>query len=395
MSHQKDNYPIKSLQIKESTPNKVNKPKFILEQYTLLAEVKKIHDTTNNENIYTKINEHISNTWNPIPTTEEGIDTIWNLLCNKNKLSEHIKVYFPITTNTTKKETASLEALLIRIERFKLKIVTLEVLESHATLKLAVIKHKMELIRTALKQKKIYFNAKAAPSVFEVTYLSTISTIAKTISESEYQLREFLQPLTAAYKIVFTTYIFQEPKIVNAILSIAPPGFTGIEGDFYYILRLLQEPTLNTIFDENQLKQWNSYGNETVGLFSLLCLFPEVNLERLMLNLSRRIINQPYKNITSTGISKHTFSLIVEVCNCLIPELWIIVLMHYGDYITVKNNSPVSSLSFRGVSLCTLASHTHHDRKSRAIIFILNAIKMSIYEICMILIWFCLQYGNY
>lgn len=52
MSHQKDNYPIKSLQIKESTPNKVNKPKFILEQYTLLAEGKKIHDTTNNENIY-------------------------------------------------------------------------------------------------------------------------------------------------------------------------------------------------------------------------------------------------------------------------------------------------------------------------------------------------------
>jgi hypothetical protein len=222
-SPNKTTHPGNGKKILESTKN-IEKPKFILDKNDIIAELCKIKDTTKNENYYNNINEHIKKTWKAIENNENGIDYIWNLLCDSEVLANNFKVYFPVNesgntvaTNTSKKDIASFAALLIRIERFKLKLVVIELLISYSVVKIAALEHKLESIRTLLKQRKVYFDPKVAPKIYEITYASTITTIAKAISELEAQLREFLIPLTTAYKIQFSApWILVEPKIQAA-----------------------------------------------------------------------------------------------------------------------------------------------------------------------------------
>lgn len=209
------------IKILESTENIEKKPKYILEQHDLIMDLKKIYDTTDNGNYYNAINQHILKTWKTIPNTESGTDYVWNLLCNTEILINHFKIYFTqdkdgkmVLIHKSQKDVASFAALQIRIERFKLKMVIIEFLFSRSVVKLAAMAHKIESIRTLLKKRKIYFDAKMAPKIFEVTYLSTITTIAKTISELEAQLREFLLALTTSYLIQFTRpWVFLNHKL--------------------------------------------------------------------------------------------------------------------------------------------------------------------------------------
>jgi hypothetical protein len=261
-------HPGNGKKILESTKN-IEKPKFILDKNDIIAELNKIKNTTDNGNYYNNINEHIKKTWKAIESNEKGIDYIWNLLlCDGKVLADNFKVYFPVNesgirvaTNTSKKDIASFAVLLIRIERFKLKLVVIELLMSYSVVKIAALDHKLESIRTLLKQRKVYFDAKVAPKIYEITYASTITAIAKAISESEAQLRDFLIPLTTAYRIQTSApWICLEPKIQAYFSKIkhssqefSPAHFNNI--DIYeFIITVPPKPSSETFIELGQQK---------------------------------------------------------------------------------------------------------------------------------------------
>lgn len=181
------------------------KKRFKLEIYNLITELNKITDLNNENDFYNVITKHCETHWSPIPTPEKDINYLWNFIIDRNLTQVMLS---NLSNNTAVagnlknvKESNAAAALIIRIERFKLKLVTVTFLHSCSPTKLAVIKLKLNHIFKELKTKRIYLNPTTAPKVYEVTLESTIKAMVKTISECEMQLRELLRAFIADFKI--------------------------------------------------------------------------------------------------------------------------------------------------------------------------------------------------
>ncbi len=179
---------------------------------------------------------------------------------------------------------------------------------------------------------------------------TTIKLLKKHLSQFEFDLKSNLQAMHDLLNLNSITDIPYGIKgfslLYNAMKNIAPKGFAGIEKDYYYVCRLLLEPTFEEkIFDEVQNKQWQSYKQEILALLTFCTILhptqlitPDFNALTLSIAqpaVDRNTINVPVTIFFDRPCSKITFARFITVLNHFIPIMWII---SYNHVYTVKTS---------------------------------------------------------
>lgn len=194
-----------------------------------------------------------------------------------------------------------------------------------------------------------------------VNATSTLNLIKKFLVQVEFELKTFLEPLHDLRHLVSLTIghptkdIKHFSQLANALKTIAPRGFQGIEQDYYYVCRLLLDPQIeHEIFNEIQKKQWLTYKQELYSLLTF-CTIDHPNGVEGLSNIMEAFgsslgsskgngttINVPISKFITEKCSNNTFSRFIHVLNYFLPVVW---LVSYNVlYDIAFNNSMTKSL---------------------------------------------------
>ena len=222
----------------------------------------------------------------------------------------------------------------IRLRRFRLRLYTITVsltLKPNKAIELKLY----EIIRIA-RQKYVEFDFNNA--AFKVDITSTVRLLVKEFTNLDNELRNILAVLPALHDYFSPGKV---DSIYQALLNIAPSGFTGIEKDYYYVIQVLfNNANIRSIFNEKQNIQWQKYRLEIVYLQNLLSINAvndPLTLDVIIRDLSKLTINLPMsKFLASNLMSENTYTRFLTASGIYIACLWEIVLNCIITAITLR-----------------------------------------------------------
>jgi hypothetical protein len=328
-----------STSIKEPVQRIVNKiirpkPHFELTKYDPFNEILNLVQTKFPD--YEKyLLVYLEESIKPAP---EGREYLYNFVINESVLVKHFSDKIKQITDKAQHQANStkLAALIVRIKRFILKYGTTCYLYDIAPRKSVAIKNKLIQIKDELKKRSVMINFDLTiPTKDEVlnsssksiTLISTVNLISKLLIELENTIKELLPGLHQMHYLPIMD-VFRAHHMINALQSIAPIGFKGVENDSYYISRLLLKPDLIR-FNVVQQKQIQGYLEEleVIYRFSFIALDAIFTLDFLV--DGPVTINMPVEKFINMSVcSKNTFSRLINALNKFTFDSWRLILIH-------------------------------------------------------------------
>jgi hypothetical protein len=244
-----------------------------------------------------------------------------------------------IESNKIKIERDKVNAFITRTKRFRLKYVTIAYLINKAPRVVRGIEEKLKNIKNELQTRTVIINFSEPTNEDSklsmennITLASTINLMSKYLIQMENTLKELLPGLLVGYNLPYTGKYqikFISKKIMDALISAAPPGFEGVERDNYYILRLLYNPMIVN-FTADQRNQLECYLHELDLIFTFFLLDGETpSLDFTLLPTSKMSINIPFnKFVEQQPCSANTFGRIINAFNTFTVHSWALVLKH-------------------------------------------------------------------
>lgn len=163
------------------------------------------------------------------------------------------------------------------------------------------------------------------------------------MSNIDKDLLSLLPSILTPFDVDPEASLLDSSVIKNALLDIAPAGFSGIEFDNYYIIRLLFEKQ-PSMFNEVQLKQWQSYVtnwyltfklfliiNESTSLLNFDCFYTQTKNNKPIMNLSFPLF------IKAKNCSNNTFGRLIHVMNHFSYTLWETAFFHMAHSLNAQN----------------------------------------------------------
>jgi hypothetical protein len=229
----------------------------------------------------------------------------------------------------TDKEPSLVAALLLRINRFRLRLYFVTKLLSWQRINQPALNVKYQEFIKSLKSSQTILDFTTPPSSDHppLTLASTINKLKKDFINHEKILKEFLLPFIDTFGLLHYPLIEREPPIRTLLKSLAPLGQTGIQPDSYYFWSVVLMGDDTPMFQKpSQIAQWSAYKTEIRLLlhFPLLCNdLPNTDV-LISNNPSQKgnIINQPYSKFVTMPCSDTTFAAFINVANVLIPVLY-------------------------------------------------------------------------
>jgi hypothetical protein len=244
---------------------------------------------------------------------------------------------YPTDNKITKKDFCAIQsktvaAFGIRIERFKLKLLT--------TLRLMEKLKGSDSVALKIKRRDILDTLVTTHLIMDPNKLNLENNIPKQIETMITNVRTKLISLEKLIKDVIATLLNftsnnwdQHPmlnrRIIDALENIAPSTFDGVQKDFHYICFLLASPHPIKMFNNIQSKQFRTYAKEIEYLFRFL-IASNVPIQLHMATSDFTTINIPMDLFKTTDqCSNNTFSRIIEALNYFVYDTWFMV---YGYY---------------------------------------------------------------
>ena len=305
--------------------NRVKTKSFELETYNVIQELVK-HNIPN----WQQFHESTEKSYPEITNNSSTTNSLWNILGNSKILHQFLEKY---KKSIDKKDIDSYAALILRTQRFRLKFYVIKRLNRLTPIPYFAITQKIEEIEKDLQKHIIRLDLDAVPDNGpKITFSSTISLIAKLLTNLEAQYKSLLPGIVTAFQIDLSFPAIHSTGITNALNSIAPIGFIGIQSDYYYIVRLLLSPQPLSMFNSLQQHQWDSYLKEFDLIFRLFYTNPNRPINLSLLMEKKITINVPFtKFMASTSTSSNSFSRIINAINVMVPVLWVSLLVHINS----------------------------------------------------------------
>lgn len=291
------------------------KEKYILTKVKSLDELIAFNDFSHFSQLTPHINEFFNKFREPTELTTysfvKDFSLIQKLLLDPHKAS--------LTPSLGQKASA----LILRIQRFRLKFFICYKLNEGAPDSYTTIEEALEEIIVNLTKKKVsttFIPPEMAGPHFSLE--STLTLIASELREAEKRLRRLLGPLRSALGATVKSNI-DWLKYHHFIAGLGVCIMNPMP-DWHYLFSFMN---LAPQMDPVQLKQWQSYMYEiNLILQTLFVLCPEnIKLDAIK-DDDRRGINFKLSKLQFGGkLDPSTFTAIITALNRFVPQLWVVL----------------------------------------------------------------------